>query len=469
MSYVLEGKMSEMGMEYQKLVSHQREFFRSGKTLPVEFRIRALKKLQSEIKAREAEIMEALKKDLNKSKFESYMTEIGMVLDEIRHCIAHVKQWSKPKSVRTPLAQFPSKSFTISEPYGVVLVMAPWNYPFQLCIEPLIGALAAGNCAVLKPSAYASETSAAINRLITACFPKEYVAVIEGGRKENQGLLATEFDYIFFTGGVEVGKLVMEAAAKFLTPVSLELGGKSPCIIEKSADISLAAKRVAFGKYLNAGQTCVAPDYVLVQKEVEEEFLEKLVFWIHKFFGEDPLKNENLPKIINEHHFHRLLSLLEGETIVTGGTSEEQTRKIAPTVLKQVSKEANIMKEEIFGPILPVLTYDSISEVVAYVTAHPKPLACYLFTTNKQVEQMILKQISFGGGCINDTIIHLATPHMGFGGVGASGMGSYHGVESFQTFSHKKSIVKKANWLDLPMRYHPYTEKNLKMVRKFLK
>ncbi|ABX43398.1 aldehyde dehydrogenase [Lachnoclostridium phytofermentans] len=461
--------MSEIETGYQKLVTNQREFFRTGKTKQVDFRIQALKKLQSEIKNREAEIMEALKKDLNKSSFESYMTEIGMVLDEIRHCIAHVKKWSKPKSVKTPLAQFPSKSFTISEPYGVVLIMSPWNYPFQLCIEPLIGAITAGNCAVLKPSAYAAETSKVINTLIRACFPKEYVTVIEGGRKENQGLLATRFDYIFFTGGVEVGKIVMEAAAQFLTPVSLELGGKSPCIIEKSADINLAAKRVAFGKYLNAGQTCVAPDYVFVQKEVEEEFFKKLGLWVHKFFGEEPLKNENLPKIINEHHYHRLLSLLEGEDIVIGGKGQDNIRKIEPTVLKSVSTDSNIMQEEIFGPILPVLSYKTIEEVIEYVTAHEKPLACYLFTTNVQIEKKVLKHVSFGGGCVNDTIIHLATPYMGFGGVGASGMGSYHGFESFRTFSHTKSIVKKANWLDLPMRYHPYTEKNLKMIRKFLK
>ncbi len=461
--------MSEMELEYQKLVKGQRNFFRTGKTKQVDFRIQALRKLQSEIKKREVEIMEALKTDLNKSRFESYMTEIGMVLDEIRHCIANVKKWAKPKSVRTPLAQFPSKSFIIPEPYGVALIMSPWNYPFQLCIEPLIGAIAAGNCAVLKPSAYAAETSKVISRLISTCFPKEYITVIEGGRKENQGLLATEFDYIFFTGGVEVGKLVMEAAAKFLTPVSLELGGKSPCIIEKSADINLAAKRIAFGKYLNAGQTCVAPDYVFVQKDVEEEFLKKLGVWINRFFGDEPLKNENLPKIINEHHYHRLCSLLEGEEIVIGGKGQDITRKIEPTVLKNVSTDSNIMKEEIFGPILPVLSFQKIEEVLEYVTAHPKPLACYLFTTNGLVEKKVLKQISFGGGCINDTIIHLATPYMGFGGVGASGMGSYHGIESFRTFSHNKSIVKKANWLDLPMRYHPYTEKNLKMIRKFLK
>ncbi len=461
--------MSEMEVGYQKLVNRQRDFFRTGKTKQVDFRILALKKLQSEIQKREDQIMEALKKDLNKSSFEAYMTEIGMVLDEIRYCIAHVKKWARPKKARTPLAQFPSKSFTIPEPYGVVLIMSPWNYPFQLCIEPLIGAIAAGNCAVLKPSAYAAETSKVINSLIKACFPKGYVTVIEGGRKENQGLLATEFDYIFFTGGVEVGKLVMEAAAKFLTPVSLELGGKSPCIIEKSADINLAAKRIAFGKYLNAGQTCVAPDYVLVQKEVKEEFLNKLRMWIYNFFGEEPLKNENLPKIINEHHYYRLLSLLKGEDIFIGGKGQDNSRKIEPTVLTDVSKDSNIMKEEIFGPILPVLTYNTIEEVIEYVTAHSKPLACYLFTTNVQVEKKVLNYISFGGGCVNDTIIHLATPYMGFGGVGASGMGSYHGIESFRTFSHSKSIVRKANWLDLPMRYHPYTENNLKMVRKFLK
>lgn len=456
-------------MNIHEIVNHQREFFRTGKTKNVYYRIHALKRLRCEIKKREAEILGALKKDLNKSDFEGYMTEVGMVLDELKFCISHVEQWAKTKSVLTPLAQFPAKSMVIKEPYGVALVMAPWNYPFQLCLTPVIGAIAAGNCVIIKPSGYAPATSEAVAELIKACFPENYVTVVQGGREENQSLLKERFDYIFFTGGVTVGKLVMESASRNLTPVSLELGGKSPCIVDQTANIPLAAKRVAFGKYLNAGQTCVAPDYVYVHRNVKEQFVQEIKKQVTEFFGEHPLTNKNLPKIINGRHLERLVGLMEDEEIVMGGEVNKEEEKIAPTMLTSITPESKIMQEEIFGPILPILEYDDLKEVIDYVTSNEKPLACYIFTTDNKTKQRLLRELSFGGGCINDTIIHLATSRMGFGGVGASGMGSYHGKKSFDTFTHEKSIVSKANWLDLPMRYHPYTDKKFAVIRRFLR
>ncbi|WP_066714349.1 aldehyde dehydrogenase [Clostridium sp. Marseille-P299] len=456
-------------MTIHEIVNNQRTFFKTGKTKNVYYRIYALKKLQNEIKKSEKDILAALKKDLNKSDFEGYMTEIGMVLDELNYCIKHAEAWAKPKNVLTPLAQFPSRSFVVSEPYGVVLIMAPWNYPFQLCIEPLIGAIVAGNCAILKPSAYAKYTSEIIAKIIKRCFTEDYVTVIQGGRKENEDLLKERFDYIFFTGGTEVGKIVMEAAAKHITPISLELGGKSPCIVDASADIKLAAKRVAFGKFLNAGQTCVAPDYLFIHKSVKDKFVLYVKQYVREFFGENPIENENLPKIINKKHYNRLINLMENEEVLMGGIGDELAEKIAPTLLDHITSESKIMQEEIFGPILPILEFDKIDEVINYIVSNEKPLACYLFSTEDKIINRFLNEVSFGGGCINDTIIHLATSHMGFGGVGMSGMGSYHGYESFRTFSHRKSIVKKANWLDIPLRYHPYTDMKLKLIRKFLK
>lgn len=449
------------------IIQKQKDYYATGVTKSVDFRIRALKKLRKSIMANEQKIMDALKKDLNKSDFESYMTEIGMVLDEIKYLIKHTPNWSRIKRVKTPLAQFAAKSFIVPEPYGVVLIMSPWNYPFQLSIEPLIGAIAAGNCAIVKPSAYTSQTSQVIADIITESFPSKYITVIQGGRSENQELLEQSFDYIFFTGGVEVGKLVMEKASKYLTPVSLELGGKSPCIIDKTANIKLAAKRIVFGKFLNSGQTCVAPDYLFVHKDVKEKLIYYLKHYITEFFGPRPLENEDYPKIVNEKHYQRIMHLIEGETIVTGGIGNNI--QIAPTILDNITPSSKIMQEEIFGPVIPILTFDRIQEVINYVTSRPKPLALYLFTTDKKVERYILRTVSFGGGCINDTMVHLATSRMGFGGVGQSGMGSYHGKHSFDTFSHNKSIVNKANWIDLPMRYHPYNKIHEKLVRMFLK
>ncbi len=455
-------------MKIEEIVQKQKDYFSTGVTKKVSYRIHALVKLRETILKNEKKIKEALKADLGKSGFESYMTEIGMVLDELRFLIKHTPGWAKNKRVRTPLAQFAAKSFVISEPYGVVLVMSPWNYPFQLSIEPLIGAIAAGNCVIVKPSAYSSHTSKVIADVIKECFPAEYVTVIQGGRQENQELLEQKFDYIFFTGGVEVGKLVMEKASKHLTPVSLELGGKSPCIIDKTANLKVAAKRLVFGKFLNSGQTCVAPDYVFVHKSVKDRLIIHIKKYLEEFYGKNPLQNPDYPKIINEKHYKRILGLIEAETILAGGQGNKNG-KIAPTILDNITLDSKVMQEEIFGPILPLLTYENINEVIRYINSNPKPLALYLFTTNRRLEQHLLRNVSFGGGCINDTIIHLATSHMGFGGVGQSGMGSYHGKHSFDTFSHKKSIVKKANCIDLPMRYLPYTKGKEKLVRMFLK
>ena len=457
-------------MDIESLVKRQREFFATGATLPVSARVDALKRLQANIRAAEKDLQAAMKQDLNKCGFESYMAEIGMVLDEVGHAIKKLPGWAKPKRARTPMSQFSAKSFTLSEPYGVTLVMAPWNYPFLLSMDPVVGAVAAGNCVVLKPSAYAPATSAAMAKLIADTFDPGWVTVVEGGRKENSALLDQRFDFIFFTGGVTVGKLVMEKASHWLTPVILELGGKSPVLIDRTADIPLTAKRLAFGKVLNAGQTCVAPDYVLVDRTVKDRLVEELKKQFAAMLGPDPLHNPDYVRIINRKHFERVTGLLEGETILAGGKSraDEVSGWIEPTLVEGTA-DCKPMQEEIFGPILPLIPVESMDEAIAFVNGREKPLALYLFTKDPVVEQKVLARCSFGGGCVNDTIIHLATHDMGFGGVGQSGMGNYHGKRSFDAFSHEKSIVKKALWLDLPMRYMPYTKKNEKMVRMFLK
>lgn len=449
------------------LLNSQRRFYGTGKTRDIDFRIRQLVRLKESIIKKEAEIMEALKKDLNKAPFEAYATEIGMVLEEINYLIKNIKILAGTKKVRTPVTQFPSASRIYKEPYGIVLIMAPWNYPLQLSLAPLAGAIAAGNCMILKPSEYAPCSSKVIGKVIREVFPEKYIAVVEGGMEVNQRLLQNKFDYIFFTGSVSVGRIIMAEAAKHLTPVTLELGGKSPCIVDETANISLAAKRIVWGKYLNAGQTCVAPDYVLVQEKVKEALIKELNRYIRKFYGKDAVHNEEYPQIINERHFNRLLSLMKNEKVKGGGNYSRKLLKIEPTVLEPDSIDSPIMQEEIFGPLLPVLAYENIQEAAAFVNNRPKPLALYLFTTLKRNESYIMKNTSFGGGCINDTIVHLATSHMGFGGVGESGMGSYHGKESFSTFSHSKSVLKKSNFLDITLRYPPY-KKKIKLLRKIL-
>ena len=455
-------------MEISALVKNQRAYFQSHATIDVNYRLSMLKKLKAAIIKYESRIHDALKKDLGKSETESYMCETGLTLSELSYQISHLKRWARPRTHRTGLANFHAHSFTVQEPYGCVLLMSPWNYPFMLCMEPLIGALAAGNCCIVKPSAYSSATSAVIAEIIRDVFPEEYVAVVEGGRAENTELLNQRFDYIFFTGGVTVGKLVMEKASAHLTPVTLELGGKSPCIIDSTADLKIAAARLAFGKYLNCGQTCVAPDYVLIDRKIKDAFVPLLKEQIVKMYGAQPLNNPDYGKIINRKHFDRLLELIDSSKTILGGEYHEDTLQIAPTILDNVTADDPVMQEEIFGPILPIITYDTLDEAEHFVTSREKPLACYLFTSDKSYEKRFLKRVSFGGGCINDTVIHLATSEMGFGGVGNSGMGSYHGKKSFDTFSHEKSIVKKYCWLDMPMRYQPYKKAYLKLIRLFL-
>lgn len=455
--------------QIKHLVAIQRAYFNTGNTLPVPKRILALKKLKAAILHYQPQIEIALQKDLGKSAFESYMCEIGMTLSEIDYMLKHIHSYAKEQHVHTPLAQFPSKSYRKPSPYGVVLIMSPWNYPFLLTLDPLINAIAAGNTVVLKPSAYSSHTTAIIEKLITNCFPQKYIAVVTGGRAENTSLLEEHFDYIFFTGSPAVGKEVMRYASNHLTPVTLELGGKSPCIVEKSADLKLAAKRIVFGKYLNCGQTCVAPDYIYCDARIKDDLVAEIRKQIILQFGKDPLDNPNYGKIINDKHFHRLLGLIDPTKVVTGGSFIEKTLRIEPTVLDDVSFSDAVMQEEIFGPILPVLTYSSLDYAIEKINSMPHPLAFYLFTSERKIAKKVTTCCGFGGGCINDTIIHLATSEMGFGGFGESGIGSYHGKEGFQTFTHYKSIVNKKTWLDLPMRYQPYTAFHNKLIHLFLK
>lgn len=453
----------------KKIVEKQRDFFLTGATLEVAFRIQALKNLKSCILKYESDIHAALKQDLGKSNFEGYMCETGLVLSEISYMQKHIRSFTKEKTVHTPLAQFHSRSFKKPSPYGVVLIMSPWNYPFLLTLDPLVDALAAGNTVILKPSAYSPCTSEIISKIISECFPLDYVSVVTGGRAENTCLLNEHFDYIFFTGSQTVGKEVMRHASARLTPVTLELGGKSPCLVDNTADLKLAAKRIVFGKFLNCGQTCVAPDYIYCDSSIQTPLIEEIKRQIHLQFGGTPLQNDNYGKIINEKHFRRLTGLLDNRKVVYGGNADPQALKIEPTVLKHVTFGDPIMQEEIFGPLLPVLTYASMDEAIQKINSMPHPLALYLFTRDKKTARKVTATCGFGGGCINDTIIHLATSEMGFGGFGESGMGAYHGKEGFQTFSHFKSIVDKKTWLDLPMRYQPYKPFYKKLIHLFLK
>ena len=455
--------------EIKTIVTRQRKYFQTGSTLPVNTRLNALRRLYAAISGSEKEIHEALKKDLGKSGFESYMCETGLVLEEISYMLKHTARFAREKRVRTPLAQFHSRSFQKPSPYGVTLIMSPWNYPFMLTLSPLVDALAAGNTAVVKPSAYSPNTSEVLRKILSQCFEPQYVAVVTGGRAENTCLLHEHFDYIFFTGSQAVGKEVMRNAAEYLTPVTLELGGKSPCIVDQTADIRLAARRVVFGKYLNCGQTCVAPDYIYCQRSVKDTFIKEVQKQIRKQYGRHPLDNPDYGKIINEKHFDRILGLIDEKKVVQGGGSDRKTLRIEPTVMDNVAFSDPVMQEEIFGPVMPILTFDSIDEVIHRINAMPHPLALYLFTSDKKTEKKVISRCGFGGGCINDTIIHLATTEMGFGGFGESGMGAYHGKIGFDTFTHYKSIVDKKTWLDLPMRYQPYRKLHEKMVRFFLK
>ena len=455
--------------EIATILAKQHAFFASGRTIPVSFRQEQLHKLKRSMLAHEKDLNEALQKDLGKSRMESYMCEVGLTLSELTWMQRHLGSLSAKKRVPTPLAQFAARSFRSPSPYGTVLIMSPWNYPVLLTLEPLIDAIAAGNTAIVKPSAYAPYTCEVMKQIIEECYPQSYVAVVTGGRAENQTLLQQRFDMIFFTGGKTVGREVLRHAAEYLTPVTLELGGKSPCIVDSSAQIRLAARRIVFGKYLNCGQTCVAPDYVLCDKTIRDELVLAIQAEIRRQFGAAPLENPNYGKIVNRKHFERLLGLIDERKMVCGGQNNPDTLRIAPTVLTDVTWEDAIMGEEIFGPILPVLTFDTLEEAIQMVEARPHPLALYFFSENKTAQSQVLNCCRFGGGCINDTIIHLATSAMPFGGVGESGMGGYHGKAGFETFSHYRSIVDKKTWMDLPIRYQHYTALKEKMLHMFLK
>ncbi|GAE25380.1 aldehyde dehydrogenase [Halalkalibacter wakoensis JCM 9140] len=455
-------------MNASLLIQKQKQFFQTGKTKEIAFRMNSLQSLKDGIKANEDKLLQALQEDLNKSEFEAYTSEIGIVLEEIRFTLKKLQSWAKPKKVKTPMTHIGSSSYIYSEPYGVAFIIAPWNYPFQLAIAPLIGAIAAGNCAILKPSELTPKTSEVLQNLISESFPKEYLTVVQGGVEESQTLLEENFDYIFFTGSVPVGKIIMESAAKTLTPVTLELGGKSPCIVHEDAHIQLAAKRIAWGKFMNAGQTCVAPDYLYVHKNIKKEFMKCFHQAIQELYGKEPLKNPNYTRIVSEKHFIRLQSFVQHGTIAIGGKTDKDTLTIEPTVLEGVSWEDAIMKDEIFGPILPVLEYDRLSNVIEDIHNHPNPLALYVFSEDTNVQQKVVNSVSFGGGCINDTVYHITSPYLPFGGVGTSGVGAYHGKGSFDTFSHQKSILKQTTRFDIPLRY-PNVKNGLKKIKYFLK
>ncbi len=454
-------------MNYQMVLDKQHAFYHAQKTKSYEFRYEALSSLKDAVLTYDQEIKDALKKDLNKSEFESFLTEIGIVIAEINDVMKHLKKWMKPKKVKTPMTLFHAKSYIYQEPFGTVFIMSPWNYPFQLAISPLIGAIAAGNTAIIKTSQDAPETSQVIQKMISDIFPDEFVSVFTGDLEESKALLKLKYDYIFFTGSTSVGKIVMGEASKNLIPVTLELGGKSPAIIDETVDLDLTAKRIAYGKFINAGQTCIAPDYVIIKEELKEEFTKKMKQHIESWFGENPLDHEDYPKIINEKNHVRLLKLIENEEVILGGRFSSD--KLEPTILNHITKNSKVMQEEIFGPILPLLTFKDIDDLIEEIKWFDKPLALYLFTKNKKLEKKVIEELSFGGATINDTLMHFGNKNIPFGGVGASGMGSYHGYSSFDTFSHSKGVVRRSTIIDLSFRYPPYTKKKSKLLSKFIK
>ncbi|MDD4002021.1 MAG: aldehyde dehydrogenase [Bacteroidales bacterium] len=452
----------------QQIFNSQREYFYTNSTRDISFRILMLKKLRNQIIETQKEIEEALYIDLHKSPTESYITEIGFVLSEINRCIKSLKLWSKPKRVASSIACFPSSARIISEPYGVCLIISPWNYPFQLLISPLIGAISAGNCAILKPSEHSPHTSKIIEKIISNVFPNNYVFTALGEKEVSQELLEKDFDYIFFTGSSNLGKHVMEKASQHLTPITLELGGKSPCIIDKDANIEISAKRVCFGKFLNAGQTCIAPDYLFVHKDIKEKFVEKLIESIHQFFSQDIINSKDYGRIINQVHFQRLKRMLEDGKILFGGDNNEELKYISPTLIEDISPNSDLLSQEIFGPILPIISFENIDKLVQELRRKPKPLALYVFSQSRKTQQKVISNISSGGVCINDTIMHIVPHGLPFGGVGNSGIGSYHSKKSFDTFSHQKSVLDRKTWLDVPLRYPPFTETTKKIVKKIM-
>lgn len=450
-------------------IEHQRQFFATGQTRSLTDRRQQLLKLQAAIDRQAETLIQAVSQDLGKPYFEACIGEISAIRMDLDHTLKNLNNWAKPKPAAPTMAQFPAQAWIQPEPLGVVLIIGPWNYPLSLVLQPLIGAIAAGNCAILKPSEIAPASSAAIAALIQETFDPGWVTVIEGGVETSQALLAHPFDHLFFTGGTAVGKVVMAAAAAHLTPVTLELGGKSPCIVEKDVDLEIAARRIAWGKFFNAGQSCIAPDYLLVQEDIAEPLKQRIVAMIQQFYGDNPQASPDYGRIASDRHFQRLQKLLKGGRTLAGGQSDADDRYIAPTVIDGVTWADEIMQEEIFGPILPILTYGKLEEAIAQVNARPKPLALYFFGRNPQQQQQVLDQTSSGGVCLNDTIVHLGTPALPFGGVGPSGIGAYHGKASFDTFSHDKSVLRRFFDLEPPLRYAPYSNLKLRLLKFFLR
>ena len=455
-------------VEMQAIIDKQREYFKSGKMRNVKERVNSLKRLYKNIKLMMPEIAEALKQDLNKCEMESYMSEIGMVLSETRHMINHCKGYAKPKRVATPIAHFHSKSYKLPCAYGCVLVLSPWNYPFLLSIDPIVDAVAAGNSVILKSSQSSPNVTRVMAKLIEKTFDRGHVDVVLGGHEDCDYLLDQEFDYIFFTGSTRVGKMVMQKASEHFTPVTLELGGKSPCIVDKDANIELSAKRIVWGKFLNCGQTCVAPDYIYCHESIKDQLIKEIERQIVLQYSTDPLRNDDYPKMINERRFDAVVSLIDKDKVLFGGKIDKNKLKIEPTLVNATFDDA-IMQEEIFGPVLPFVTFKNIDELIHKINSMNTPLALYIFSNNKKVQDQVLSECHFGGGCVNDTVIHLASSNLGFGGLKQSGIGAYHGLTGFDTFTHYKSIVDKKNWIDLPLRYQPVSKFKYWLIRLFLR
>lgn len=450
----------------QDILQRQRQFFNTGQTKSPEFRIEQLHRLKQAILDNQARFVESLRADLRKPEFEAYATEISVV-QEIDYAIKHLRRWMKPRSVPTPPTLFPSSARIYPEPLGVVLIIGAWNYPLYLMVAPLVAAIAAGNCAVLKPSEISPHTARVFTEMLQDTFEPGFIAAVEGGVETSQALLAEKFDHILFTGGTAIGRIVMEAAAKHLTPVTLELGGKSPCIVDADVDLDCAARRIVWGKFVNTGQTCVAPDYVLADRRVKPALLSVIQRYIHEFYGDDPASSPDFGRIVSSRHFERIRQLIDPAKVVCGGKTKAEDCYIAPTVMDGVSADDPVMQEEIFGPILPVLEYETLRDAIAFIKDRPKPLSLYIFSKNKATQDRILTETSSGGACVNETIMHLGVPELPLGGVGNSGMGCYSGKHGFDTFSHHKSVLKRPFWLDLKFRYAPYA-KALELVKKLM-
>lgn len=451
---------------YKEVVEKQKEFFKTGKPIDINYRKKALIKLRDAVDKYEEKILYALKLDLGKSEFEGYETELGIVKSELKNTIKNLEKWSKPKKVRASIMNPFSDNRIYNQPYGVCLILSPWNYPFQLALMPLIGSIAAGNTSILKLSEISPFTSGVVREIVEEVFDEEYVAVFSGEAEEAINLIESDIDFIFYTGNPKIGASVAESAGRRLIPCVLELGGKSPCIIDRKADLDNAAKKIVWGKFMNAGQTCVAPDYIIADRLVFLELRDKLVHYIKEFYGENPIESDDYPKIINKKNFDRILNLIEGKRLIFGGKYDDDSLKIEPTILEVSSMDEKIMQEEIFGPIIPIIIYKNKSEIFEIIDKNKNPLALYLFTDNNSFEKEIIEKVSFGGGCVNDTIIHCTSEGLPFGGIGRSGIGNYHGKASFDAFSHKKSVVKSKKFADISMKYPPFNEKKLELIKK---